>query len=288
MRVFRDAVGARGAPLPGALPAFGLSLLVLLLVPGTLRAQPADAARVVRTALERHGERARGIVAYTQRVRIRGMDDDTLTFEFQRDTAAGVPVFVPEGPSLASVLGARSPAGASRNPWEFLGRYGDRMAYRGTARVDGHGVHVLTLDDFTGTGLDEGASLSPLLDRFTFEEMRFSLDRQTFVPRLVEAVGTAVWRGTPRKIRYRVRYAHYRPVDGWLHPFLLEGSVEIQFTEEERRGLDGRLETLRRRLEGAPPERRETLRAAVERLSEIASGSLRFGAETVGLEIRRR
>lgn len=162
------------------------------------------------------------------------------------------------------------------------------MAYQGVEPVDGRPTHVLRMTEFSGTLLDSLTAVTPLLESLTPEEIRLYLDTTTYVPRRVTTVGTAVQGGRERELRYEILYRDYRKVDGLLHPYVMEGSVTVDFTDEERRQTERQLETLRSRLESAPPDQAEQLRQAIERMSSIATEGITFGAETLELTVRRR
>lgn len=261
--------------------------LVLAFAAGPLAGQPADAATVVRAALEHHRERTEGIAKLVQEVRFQGTGDRSVTLELVRDTVAGVPVFVPEGRSGAAAASTSSDR-LSEGPVAFLARFGGRMARVGTDTVDGHRTHVLALTDFAGTTVDSVVPLAGgLIEDFTPEELRLHLDADSYVPRRMAFEGTMVQRGTKRLFRYDVRFRDYRTVDGWLHPFLQEGATETGFSDAERLEMERMIERMRSGLEDAPPERREQLREAIERMEQVASGRLAFRVETTALEVVR-
>lgn len=263
-------------------------LPVLVLAAAPLDGQDTDAVEVVQAALEHHRERAEGIAKLVQEVRFQGTGDRSVTLELVRDTVAGVPVFVPEGRSGAAAAESTSSDRLSEGPVAFLARFGGRMARVGTDTVDGRRTHVLALTDFAGTTVDSVVPLAGgLIEDFTPEELRLHLDADSYVPRRMAFEGTMVQRGTERPFRYDVRFRDYRTVDGWLHPFLQEGATETGFSDAERLEMERMIERMRSGLEDAPPERREQLREAIERMEQVASGRLAFRVETTALEVVR-
>lgn len=265
------------------------SLIVLITFAASpLPAQEPTAGEVVEAALERHRERAEGITGFTQEARVQGQEDRTFTLEFRRDTVAGLPVFLSDqslGAALRKAGGGGRPA---QSPQAALAQFGDRLAYLGTEKVDGQTARVLEMTDFAGTGLEDMAAATPLMESLTPEALRLYLDAESYLPLRMVWESSAVQRGVERSMRYEVLFRDYRVVDGWHHPFRVEGKTTIGMTEDESRQIEQRLETLRARLEEVPPERREAVRAMIRPLEALADGGFEFAAETVDLRVRRK
>lgn len=268
-------------------PAAALPAFVLCAMPAILPAQQTAPADVVERALDRHRERAEGIAGFTQEVRFRGLGDRTVTFVFERDTVAGVPVFAPEDRSGQLFPRSGASPRPSRDPMAFLARTGDRAVFGGRETVADRRTVVLEVTDFSGTAVGSGVTASPLLESFTPRILRLHLDEESFLPVRTSFEGVATMRGAERSVRYEVTFRDYRTVDGWTHPFRVEGRVAIELTEEERRGIERQIETLRARLDELPSEQRGSVRAMIEPLEALAGGGLEFAATTVELRVRR-
>lgn len=229
--------------------SFLMGALVLLAFGGPLRAQ--SGGEVLETALERYQERMEGIEDYTVVQEVMGLESATY---FERTEVDGQSIFVPRSEN-------GDPAGqsTSQNPYTEFRVLADRAQREGSQAVNGQETHVVTVTDFEGVDFWNPAE-GGQMGSFTPERASFYIDTDEFLIRRVEIGGTTAMQGEEREITVIADFEDYRTVDGLLHPFVLDVSVEGlagEMSSEEREELEGSLEEMRTQLEEMPAQQRE-------------------------------
>lgn len=262
-----------------------------ILVAGPLGAQ--SASEVIREAVEAYEERMEEVDQYYVVQTVMGRTD---TIHFVREIVDGRPVFrptVPEGTATgpegtATVRTDREWA----SPYEAFSRFAERATLEGTEVVDGHECHVVSITDFSGD--DFGApSVPDQAGAFQGEKATFHLDVDEHIVRRMVMEGRLERNGEQRPIRVRADMKDYRAVEGVVHPFLMEVTVEGlsgQLSDEDVRQARESLEQLRERMEQMDDRQRAMMegmmKPQIERLEEIlASGSLQLEVRVENLVV---
>ena len=258
---------------------------VLLLAALAVPLRPADAQsgqEIMEKALEAHEQRMEGVSEYTvtQRIDVMGAP---VTRRFVKRTVDGRPVFV-----AASREGAgRTPSGWG-NPYRLFARLSDRARNEGREGLDGGQAWKVSVDDFSG--VDVG-SMTPEGARGEFrpERATFHLDTETFAIRRVVMRGTMESETGSGPVKIEARFDDYREVDGLLHPFHTEISVEgmnAVLTEEELAEARRRLEAMRARLDSLSEAERAMVEPVVGPKIEQLERTVETGRLDVTVEVQ--
>lgn len=251
----RAVTGNAGpSPLPsgfrGALPSALLGVLLAgIAIPGGLVAQ--SGGDVLRTALDRYQERMEGIENYTVVQEAMGFQSTTY---FERTEVDGRPVFLPQ-----SETGSAAAQGTPDNPYSEFYALADRAEREGTEMLEGEETHVIAVTDFEGVDLWNPTGGGEPGD-FTPRRATFFIDTDDYLLRRMQMTGTTSMQGQEREVSFTADFQDYREVDGLLHPFGIQVSVEglaSQMSPEEREELERSLQEMRAQLEEMPAQQRE-------------------------------
>lgn len=266
-----------------ALPA--LLLAALAGAPaGPLRAQSGE--EVMRALLDRYEERMAGVRGFTVDQEVLGSQSRT---RFEPRRVDGHTVFVPRaGEETGAVRSA--PASALVDLFALA----ERARRRGTDEADGETCHVVTITDFRGTDVFGGSAPVPVAD-FEPRSATFLVDVDELLLRRVEVRGTAGVGGERRDVAFTAAFRDYREVEGVVHPFRTDVSVEGlrgSTTPEEREQLRASLREMRARLEEMPERQREMVERMMggdlEMMQELlASGTMEFTVRVQEVRVER-
>ncbi|MDX1568612.1 MAG: hypothetical protein R3223_12475 [Longimicrobiales bacterium] len=226
-----------------------LGALLSLASVGPLRAQ--SGGEVLETALERYQERMEGVENYTVVQQVMGFESVTY---FERTEVDGQSVFVPR-----SENGPGAAESTPQNPYADFRELADRADREGTEVVNGEESHVVTVTDFEGVDFWNPAD-GGQMGSFTPERASFYIDTDDYLVRRVTIEGATRLQGEDRDITVTADFRDYRSVDGFVHPFVLDVSVEGLtggMSPEERRDLEESLEEMRTQLEAMPEQQRQ-------------------------------
>lgn len=244
--------------MPGTGPRLFLSSPVLLcaalLAPAAVPALHAQTGpEVMRTALERYEERMEGVDNYTVVQEVMGFESVTY---FERTEVDGHAVFVPRTRS-----GSEAARQAPTNPYASFVEMAERAERVGEETVDGDACHVIEVTDFEGLDV-----WSPEADAegggFTPERATFLVDTDDYLIRRIHVTGTSAARGEPREVTFTADLRDYRQVEGLVHPFVTEVSIEgagAQMSEEEQEEMRRSLEEMRTQMEQMPDQQRRMM-----------------------------
>jgi len=217
-----------------SLPALGVVLLAL--VPAGLAAQSGE--EIMRTALDRYEERMQGVENYTVVQEVMGFESSTY---FEKKEVEGHTVFLPR-----EQMGSEAAQQAPESPYSSMFELAERSTHEGTETVDGERCHVVSVTDFEGVDL-----WSPPEDagdgEFTPRKATFHVDTDDYLIRKMMVDGTMTVQGENRDVSFTAHMRDYREVEGVVHPFVMEVSVE---------GLQA----------GMSPEQREQMRESMEQM----------------------
>lgn len=248
-----------------------LALAALAAAPAALQAQSGQ--EVLETALDRHAERMEGVQNYTVVAETMGFESTTYFERVERD---GDVFFVPR-----EHLGSEAAQRAPDNPWAGLRDLADRATLEGTETVDGEECYAVVVTDLEGTELYGSAAGG---EGFRPERATFLVDTDDYLLRGMRMEGTAQMEGETRDVTFDARMLDYREVDGVVHPFRTEVSMEGMgggMSEEERRQARQSMQEMQQRMEKMPEQQREMMeRMMGDRMEQmeqmVASGAMDF------------
>lgn len=262
----------------------GLTLLLLLQAAsaGPLGAQTGE--EVMRTALERYEERMEGIEDYTVVQETMGFEAETY---FERSEVEGHSVFLPR-----STTGSRAARRAPANPYVGFSEMAQRARREGTEEVAGRSCHVVTVTDFEGIdawspGTGDGG--------FTPESATFFVDTDDYLIRRLRVRGTSTIQGEPGQVSFTADFRDYRDVEGVVHPFVTDVSVEGlqgEVSEEEQEEMRRSLEEMRAQMEQMPRQQREMMErmmgGQLERMETLlAQGAMDFTVQVTEIRVNQ-
>jgi hypothetical protein len=251
---------------------FGLAwtLAALATVPALGHAQ--DAASLMRRAVEAQAERLAGVQTLTIVQEVMGAE---MTMIMEKREEGGTPFLVPVS---VEVGGMTMPAGEGQADWSnpFNEEWIERTRLVGRGEVDGHGVYVFAMEDFSDLQLPGMPSTEQGAEDFQPKSFEYSLDEDGLFPRKIVMEGEATKDdGSLAPVKMTMIMEDYREVDGYLHPFvtrsIMEGMVEA--ADMDREELQAQLAEMRAQLESIPEAQRAMvegmMNAQIERLESM-------------------
>lgn len=249
-------------PIRVALHAAILVPSAFLLAVAPALAQGSSAREVLETAVERYEERMQGVENYAV-IQLTGETLDTLYYE--REMVQGHPVYHPDLSiqGLPEEQANRAESAGSMQPYRFFDQIASRARLRGTETVDGREAYVIAVDDMSG--IDFGMTGAGGRG-FTPRSATLWMDTERYVPRRIVLEGSTEAEEERQAATFDVHLTDYREVEGVLHPFHMEASIQ---SEQVSRAM----EQMQERLEQMPEEQREMVEAMMrERMGAIAEG----------------
>lgn len=259
-------------------------VVVALLAPATPAALQAQSGEeIMRTALERYEERMQGVENYTVVQEVMGFESSTY---FEKQEIEGHTVFVPQ-----EQMGSEAAQQAPDSPYSSMFELAERSTHEGTETVDGERCHVVSVTDFEGVDLwspPEGAGDG----EFTPRKAVFHVDTDDYLIRKMKVDGTTTVQGESRDVSFTAHMRDYREVEGVVHPFLMEISVEgfqAGMSPEEREQMRKSMEQMRAQMDQMSDQQRQMMEkmmgGKLEKMEKmLAQGSM--GATVRVKEIR--
>lgn len=254
-----------------------LALAALLAAPAALEAQTGE--EVLRTLLERYEQRMSGVENYTVVQEVMGFSSSTY---FERTQVDGHDVLVP-----TSSTGSEAARPAAASPYSEMFRIAERATLEGTRDVDGQSCHVVSVADLEGTDLF-GVEAAGEAGGFQPERATFLVDVDDYLIRRVILQGTATVEGEPRDVTFTADMRDYREVEGVVHPFRTDVSVEGMappMSKEEQARLRESMEEMRARMEEMPEDQRQMMERMMGGQMEELERMLASGAMDVTVEV---
>lgn len=257
-------------------------LTTVALLPSALHAQSGE--EILRTALDRYQERMEGVDNYTVVQEVMGFESVTY---FERTEVDGRPVFVPRSES-----GDEAAQSTPQNPYSEFYALAERAEREGTEVVNGEEAHVLTVTNFEGVELWSPGG-GGQVGEFTPERATFYIDAEDYLIRRMRMVGTTSMQGQEREVSFTADFQDYREVDGFVHPFVLDVTVEGlggEMSPEEREELERSLEEMRAQLEEMPAQQREMVErmmsGQLEQMeSMLAQGNMELSVQVTEVRV---
>jgi hypothetical protein len=268
--------GAQRLAIPGkiwvALTFLALALTLLATAPA--RAYGQTAAQLMSRAMDAQAARLAQVHDITITQEVMGM---SVGMYMEKRVTDGTPVLIP----VSMVMGGRVtpvPQDEMAADWSnpFQKTWAERARLAGTDQVEGHRVHVLVMDDFTGLELPSMPGDAGEMD-FRPRNLQFSLDDE-FLIRKVEIDAQMMQAdGSAAPVTMTMFMEDYREVGGYLHPFKTRmiskgflGAVDLD--QEE---LKAQLEEMRKQLASMPEAQRAMMESMlgpqIERLESMLS-----------------
>lgn len=190
-----------------------VALLVPLLAAAPLSAQ--SATEVFERMLAEHDRRAESIDNYTVVQEAMGQP---VTIYFEKEMSRGHAVFRVRDTRVAGARAGGAPdADSYGDLWDHLPELMERASYAGRETVDGHAVHVVTIDDLASTAFAK--RLARGTGDFQPRRGTFFVDTERWVPRRMVFEGRLTVNGKPADVTMHMDMQDYRDVDGLLQPF---------------------------------------------------------------------
>jgi hypothetical protein len=294
----------RTSPLKLRAAILAAGIAVLTGVPSGLTTVHAQSAReILQTAMERYEQRMEGIENYTVIQSMGGMESTAF---FQRvETEGDHPVYRQKTSLDISQAGSQEStnpflqegggemATGVADPSALFGQIAPRATLQETEEVAGHDAWVISIDDLSG--IDFGASMGSGAPgagpegSFQPTSLKLWIDRDRYVTLRTAMTGTMEMQGQSTEITFDARMDDYREVEGMLHPFHTEVSIDGMagaLTSEQQAQLSEAQKQLQEQLENMP----EAQRAMVEKMMkdrmpdmEAMAGS---GAMTFTMDVK--
>lgn len=256
--------------------AAALALAVLATGPAALQAQSAQ--EVLETALERYEQRMEGVQNYTVVQQVMGFRSTTYLERVERE---GHTLFVPR-----SQMGSEAARRAPGNPYTSVEKLAERARLEGTREVDGETSHVVVADDLEGTDLAESFGQE---ESFQPRSVTFLVDTDDYLIRGMRLEGTATSGGETRDVTFDTRMRDYREVEGVVHPFRMDVSVEGmsgQMSEQQRQQMRQALEQMKNMPEQQRERMQQMMGDQLERMEQmLATGAMDFSVEVEEIRV---
>lgn len=244
---------------------------------GALVAQSGE--EVLRTAFDRYEERLEGVENYTVVQETMGFESATY---FERTEVDGRSVFVARV-ETGNAAGQNAPG----DPYtEFL-QLAERAEREGSEVVDGEETHVVTVTDFEGIDV-WNPSGDGSAGQFSPERMSFFVDTDDYLIRRMVMSGESAAGGGSGDATFTADFRDYRDIEGVLHPFLMEITVEGlqgQMSPEEQEEMRRSLEQMRQQLEEMSPQQREMMERMMGGQMEQVENMMASGAMDLTVQV---
>ncbi len=245
-------------------------------LPALARGQ--NAADLMRRAIAAQAERLSGVKDVTIVQEVMGME---MSMYMEKRDVGGTPVLMPVSMSMGGMFNPVPPEAAQAD-WSnpFQEEWIDRTRLVGTEEVDGHGVHVFLMDDFSGLDLPGMPAGGQGAEDFQPKSFRYSLDREGLFPRKVEMEGEATQQdGTQIPVKMIMFMEDYREVDGYLHPFRTRAITEgvMEAADIDRAELEAQLQEMRAQLASMPEAQRSMVEGMMKAQMDRIEGMLGEG-----------
>lgn len=250
---------ARSASFAAAMAA----TLVLTTAP----AMGQSAQEIMETAIERYESRMEGIEDYTIVQTVGGQTDTTY---HERRMVDGLPLYPPAGQDSDPRMDEIMERSAGGNPYAFFTQLASRADLQGTETVDGEETFVLAIDDMSGIDLGEAEAAGLQLT-----SARIWIDTDDHVVRRSVVNGTMRANGEDHELTLDASMTDYREVEGMLHPFRSNmeiTGIDAMIPPEQREEMRQAMERMEEQLEQMPPAQREQMRQMMdERMGPMMS-----------------
>jgi hypothetical protein len=243
------------------------ALVTTLALPAAGRAQ--SAADILNRMLSEYERRSQGVENYTIVQETMGIE--TVTY-FEKETVDGHPVFRLRSTRAAGMV--MTEHDSENDGWDEFYSLAPQMIshaeYLGRDQVEGRAVQVVVVNDLDEIGFGQGPA--PEDADFQPELGRFYVDADQWVVRRMEFEGSMTTQGETHDVKSVADFSDFREIDGMLHPFLMDVTVE-GFGEALDPEMREQLEEMKRELEQMPEAQRkmveQMMKAQIENLEQM-------------------
>ena len=243
------------------------ALVIVVALPAAARAQ--SAADILNRMLSEYESRSQGVENYTIVQETMGME--TVTY-FEKETVDGHPVFRLRSTQAAGMV--MTEHDSENDGWDEFYSLAPQMVshaeYQGRERIEGRDVHVVVVNDLDEIGFGQGPA--PEDADFQPERGRFYVDAEQWVVRRMEFEGSMTTQGETHEVKSIADFRDFREMDGMLHPFLMDVTVE-GLGEAMDPAMQQQLEEMKRELEQMPGAQRkmveQMMKAQIENLEQM-------------------
>lgn len=252
------------------------ALAVLAAAPAAVQAQSAK--DVLETALERYEQRMEGVDNYTIVQQVMGFESTTYMERVERD---GHTIFVPR-----SQMGSDAAKRVPQSPYTSIGKLAERARLEGTREVDGESCHVVVADDLEGTELAESFGQE---GSFQPKSITFLVDTDDYLVRQMHLEGTSTAQGEPQDVTFDAHMRDYRDVQGVVHPFRMDVSVEGMsggMSEQDRQQMKQAMEQMKNMPEQQRQMMEQMMGDQLEQMEQmLATGAMDFSVEVKEIRV---
>jgi hypothetical protein len=252
------------------------ALVIPLALPVAARAQ--SAADILNRMLSEYERRSQGVENYTIVQETMGME--TVTY-FEKETVDGHPVFRLRSTRAGGMVMTEhdSEADGWDEFYSLAPQMISRAEYEGRDQIEGRAVHVVVVNDLDEIGFGQGPA--PEDADFQPERGRFYVDADQWVVRRMEFEGSMTAQDETHDVKSVADFSDFREIDGMLHPFLMDVTVE-GFGEAMDPEMRGQLAEMKRELEQMP----EAQRKMVEQMMKAQMENLEQMGDEGGMKIQ--
>lgn len=262
------------------------ALVLAALAFSALESRAQTAREIMDTALREYQQQTEDIQAYTVTQEVMGA---SITHRFVKREVEGHEVFVP----AEDTVGGRIPRGWG-NPYQMFPALGQRASLEGTTPIDDHPSWTLKVKDFSGLDLQ---SMTPEGARGEFEPDSITLyvDQERHLLRGLNMEGKIAAGDSSRPISVAARFRDYREVEGMMHPYVMDVSVEgmdAALSPTEREAARQQLEKLEQQMDQMSDQQREMMQGMMgpqlNKLREmVESGTMETTIRVTNVEVER-
>ena len=267
-------------------PARALSVALAMPLTLTVNAQAQSASDILNQMLSEYERRSQVVENYTIVQETMGVE--TVTY-FEKETVDGRPVFRLRSTRAAGMVVTEhdSEADGWDEFYSLAPQMISRAEYRGRDQIEGRAVHVVVVNDLHEIGFGQGPA--PEDADFRPERGTFYVDADQWVVRRMEFEGSMITEGETHDVKSIADFSDFREIDGMLHPFLLDVTIE-GFGEAMDPEMREQLEEMKRELEQMPEAQRkmveQMMRAQIENLEQMSEeGSMKIQIKVKELRV---
>lgn len=232
---------------------------------------------LMQAALDAQSDRLSGIQNVTIVQEVMGMETSVRMEKTEMDGAA---VLMPVSVSVGGMTNP-IPQDMAQGDWAspFQAAWVDRAKVVGQETVDGHGTHILLIDDFSGLEMPgmPGGGAGP--GEMAPQAIRVWLDADDLVTRkVVMDMRATKDDGSTHDVHMELFMEDYRNVDGYLHPFVTRTVSEglMDSMDVDQAELRAQVAAMKAQLESMPEAQRNMLEgvlgAQIEQMEGMLSG----------------
>jgi hypothetical protein len=257
-----------------------LTALLGIAVTAGFDLQAQSAADVINGMVSEFERQTRNVENYTVVQETMGVE--TVSY-FEKEMVSGHPVFRLRQVRAGGTVVRGDEAEQER--WDAFYTMAPeiiaRASYEGRDNIGGHAVHVVSVRDLQEIGFKPAATQSD--QDFVPTRARLFIDADQSLMRRMVFEGVMTTQGEAHDVTATVDLSDYRAVDGMLHPFTMEMTMEGlgQALDPE---AQEQYEEMKRQLEAMPEEQRKMVEGMMK--DRMAQFEQMMGGGDMKVEVR--